>query len=54
MSRVYDAFLATRGPCVLLESTVAPSPYARRSLLARNPRAALVADQEGLRQATAS
>ena len=52
MSRAYDAFLATRGPCVLLESTSAPSPRARRSLLARNPRAALVADEEGLRHGT--
>jgi anthranilate/para-aminobenzoate synthase component I len=53
MSRIYDAFRATRGPCVLLESTAAPSPHSRRSLLARNPRAALAADQDGLRQATA-
>jgi anthranilate/para-aminobenzoate synthase component I len=44
--------MATRGPCVLLESTAVPSPHARRSLLARNPRAVLVADGEGLRQAT--
>ncbi len=49
MSRAYDAFLATRGPCVLFESTSAPSPRARRSLLARNPRAVLVADEDGLR-----
>jgi para-aminobenzoate synthetase component 1 len=53
MSRAYEAFLATRGPCVLLESTASPSPQARRSLLARNPRAALVADHLGLRRATA-
>ena len=26
MSRAYDAFAGTRGPCVLLESTAAPSP----------------------------
>jgi para-aminobenzoate synthetase component I len=38
---------------VLFESTSAASPRARRSLLARNPRAALVADRDGLRQATA-
>jgi anthranilate/para-aminobenzoate synthase component I len=53
MSRVYDAFAATRGPCVLLESTSAFSPRARLGLLARNPRAALVADEHGLRRATA-
>jgi anthranilate/para-aminobenzoate synthase component I len=52
MTRVYDAFASTRGPCVLLESTAAPSPLARRSLLARGPRAALVADRRGLRLAT--
>ena len=53
MSRVYEALLATAGPCVLFESTAAPSPRARRSLLARNPQAVLVADRDGLRQATA-
>ena len=46
--------MATVGPCVLLESTAARSPYARRSILARNPRAALVADAAGLRLATAA
>ena len=44
--------MATRGPCVLLESTAVPSPHAHKSLLARNPRATLVADQDGLRHAT--
>jgi para-aminobenzoate synthetase component 1 len=53
MSRAYEAFASTRGACVLLESTAAPSPHARRSLLARNPRAVLVADESGLRRASA-
>ena len=52
-TRAYEALLATRGPCVLFESTSAPSLQARRSLLARSPRAALVADGGGLRLATA-
>jgi len=37
---------------VLLDSTAVPSPHSRRSILARNPRAALVADHDGLRYAT--
>ena len=54
VSRAYAALVATKGPCVLLESTAAPSPYARRTLLARNPRAALIADRDGLRRADAA
>ncbi|MET0555513.1 MAG: anthranilate synthase component I family protein, partial [Vicinamibacteria bacterium] len=42
------------GPCVLFESTTAPGPLARLSLLARHPRAILVSDRAGTRVATAS
>jgi anthranilate/para-aminobenzoate synthase component I len=45
-------FTAARGPCVLLESSAAPSPYARRTILGRGPTAMLVADEGGLRVAT--
>lgn len=51
VSRAFDALLSTRGPCVLFESTSGPSTLARRSLLARAPRSALVADAGGLREA---
>jgi len=44
----------TRGPCVLLESTSSRGPRARLSLLARRPRAILIADRTGARVATAS
>jgi para-aminobenzoate synthetase component I len=50
----FDALLATAGPCVLFESTTAPGPLARRSLLARHPRAIVVSDRSGTRVATAS
>jgi para-aminobenzoate synthetase component 1 len=50
----FDALLATEGPCVLFESTTAPGPLARRSLLARHPRAIVVSDRAGTRVATAS
>ena len=46
MSAYGDA-CRTAGPCVLLESTTAPGPLARLTLLARNPRAVLVADRGG-------
>ena len=49
-----DALRETRGPCVLLESTAAPSALAVRSILARDPRAVLVADHGGLRLHSAS
>ena len=52
VSRSYQAMRKTRGPCVLLESTSSPSPLARRNLLARSPRAALVASGTGLVRAT--
>ena len=42
----------TAGPCVLLESTTAPGPLARLTLLARQPRAVLVADRSGARVLT--
>jgi para-aminobenzoate synthetase component I len=50
----FDALSATAGPCVLFESTTAPGPLARVSLLARHPRAVVVADRSGTRVATAS
>ena len=53
VSRAYQAMRKTRGPCVLLESTSGRSPLARRNLLARSPRAALVASGRGLVHATA-
>jgi para-aminobenzoate synthetase component 1 len=49
-----EAWRATRGPCVLLESTGGGGVRARRTLLARHPRALLVADGEGTRVATAT
>jgi para-aminobenzoate synthetase component I len=45
----FDALLETSGPCVLFESTTGPGPLARLSLLARWPRAALVANRQGVR-----
>jgi para-aminobenzoate synthetase component 1 len=50
----FDALATTEGPCVLFESTTAPGPLARLSLLARHPRAILVSDRTGTRVATAS
>jgi para-aminobenzoate synthetase component I len=50
----FDALCATEGPCVLFESTTAPGPLSRRSLLARHPRAIVVSDRAGTRVATAS
>jgi len=52
VSRSYQAMRRTRGPCVLLESTSSPSPLAVRNLLARSPRAVLVASGTGLVMAT--
>src|SRR5688500_15806912 len=43
-----------RGPCVLLESTTSAGPLARLSILARRPRAVLVADRSGVRISTPS
>jgi len=43
-----------RGPCVLLESTTSAGPLARLSILARRPRAVLVADRAGTIVSTAS
>lgn len=39
----YDALAGTQGACVLFESTTTGGPLARQSLLARDPRAVLVA-----------
>ena len=50
----YDELRGTAGPCVLLESTTSPGPLARRSLLARRPRAVLVADRSGATVSTAT
>ena len=54
MSALYATLRETRGACALLESTASPSPLSRRSLLARHPRAILVADGHGTRVTTAS
>jgi anthranilate/para-aminobenzoate synthase component I len=50
----FESLLATNGPCVLFESTTERGPLARLSLLARWPRAALVADRSGVHVADAS
>jgi anthranilate/para-aminobenzoate synthase component I len=51
MSAAYRELLRSQGPCVLLESTSAPGPRARLSLLARCPRALLVSGPGGTRVA---
>ena len=43
----YDELRAEPGPCVLMESTGPSGPLARLSILARRPRAVLVADRRG-------
>jgi anthranilate/para-aminobenzoate synthase component I len=43
----YHELREERGPCVLLESTTSAGPLARLSILARRPRAVLVADRSG-------
>jgi anthranilate/para-aminobenzoate synthase component I len=43
----WDELRGDAGPCVLLESTGPAGPLARRSILARGPRAVLVADRSG-------
>jgi anthranilate/para-aminobenzoate synthase component I len=50
----FEMLERTDGPCVLLESTTGPGPLARLSLLARWPRAVLVADRRAVRIADAS
>jgi len=50
----YAALRATSGPCALLESTTWGGPLARASILAREPRALLVADPSGVRMTTAA
>jgi anthranilate/para-aminobenzoate synthase component I len=47
-----DLLDETAGACALLESTGAPGPLARRRLLARHPRAVMVADGDGTRIVT--
>jgi para-aminobenzoate synthetase component 1 len=42
---VYDQLRREAGPCVLLESTAAPGPLGRLSMVARRPRAILVVDR---------
>jgi anthranilate/para-aminobenzoate synthase component I len=43
----YDELRREAGPCVLFESTAAPGPLGRLSIVARRPRAILVADRSG-------
>jgi anthranilate/para-aminobenzoate synthase component I len=50
----YDELRAETGPCVLLESTSPPGPLARLSVLARRPRAVLVAERSGTALLTAA
>jgi len=50
----YDALRSVRGPCALLESTTSGGPLARVSILARNPRAILVADASAVRVTTST
>ena len=50
----FEETLRTDGPCVLLESTTGAGPLARLSLLARWPRAMLLADRQGVRVFDAS
>ena len=51
---VYRRAREAAGPCVLLESTTSPGPLARLTLLARDPRAVLLADRSGATFTTAS
>lgn len=46
-SAAFAELVRTAGPCVLLESTSSPGPRSRLSLLARFPRATLVASAAG-------
>jgi anthranilate/para-aminobenzoate synthase component I len=50
----FEETLRTDGPCVLLESTTGAGPLARLSLLARRPRAMLLAERQGVRVFDAS
>jgi anthranilate/para-aminobenzoate synthase component I len=51
---LYHDLRATDGPCVLFESTTPSGPLSRRSILARWPRALLVADRSSVRVASAA
>lgn len=48
----YDELLSSSGPCALFESTTPFGPLSRRSILARNPRAILVAQGNATTLAT--
>jgi anthranilate/para-aminobenzoate synthase component I len=50
--RAYQALRQTTGPCVFFESTTPASPLSRLCLLARHPRAVLLADRGGARVVT--
>lgn len=54
MKPLYERLRDTPGACALLESTTSGGPLARRSLLARYPRALLVADGGGTHVTTAT
>lgn len=51
---VYQQACEARGPCILLESTTVPGPLARLALLAKDPRAVLIADRSGATVTTAA
>ncbi|HLA76536.1 MAG TPA: hypothetical protein VJU18_03040, partial [Vicinamibacteria bacterium] len=51
---LFAELLATRGPAALLESTGGAPSLARLSILARHPRALLVAGRDGVRVDTGS
>jgi para-aminobenzoate synthetase component 1 len=50
----YEALRGLRGPCALLESTTSSGSSARLAILAKDPRAILVADRRATRLVTAS
>ena len=52
--RAYGQARESTGPCVLLESTTPQGPLARLTLLARDPRAVLIADRAGTTVTTGS
>jgi para-aminobenzoate synthetase component 1 len=54
MTTLHDVLQETAGACALLESTTTAGPLARRSILARHPRAILVADGTGSRIVTSA
>lgn len=54
MNSLFRKLQSTHGACALLESTTPSGPQARRSLLARDPRALLIADGRVTRVTTAT